>query len=85
MLFVHFSYFAEVSSFVVVCFRECVALQDPYCAWDLTLSRCVARDGPVWTADKRRYLQNVARGVDKSCPHSGTLPQHVQAAHTLTL
>ena len=46
---------------------ECVALQDPYCAWDKVESKCRALVGPAAT-DALRFLQSVAIGSHTSCP-----------------
>ncbi|GLH01245.1 Semaphorin-1A [Gryllus bimaculatus] len=47
--------------------RECVALQDPYCAWDTTEQRCTAVGSPDWSAGKRRFIQNITKGEHKAC------------------
>ena len=46
---------------------ECVALQDPYCAWDRVDGKCRALVGPAAT-DANRFLQSVATGLHTSCP-----------------
>ncbi|XP_066594900.1 semaphorin-1A-like isoform X2 [Prorops nasuta] len=51
---------------------ECVALQDPYCAWDKFEGKCRALVGPAAT-DASRFLQSVATGVHSSCPPSKSL------------
>lgn len=51
---------------------ECVALQDPYCAWDKVEGKCRALVGPAST-DASRFLQSVANGVHASCPPSKSL------------
>lgn len=51
---------------------ECVALQDPYCAWDKVEGKCRALVGPAAT-DANRFLQSVATGVHASCPPSKSL------------
>ncbi|XP_011869170.1 PREDICTED: semaphorin-1A isoform X1 [Vollenhovia emeryi] len=51
---------------------ECVALQDPYCAWDKVENKCRALVGPAST-DANRFLQSVATGVHTSCPASKSL------------
>lgn len=48
---------------------ECVALQDPYCAWDKIDGKCRALVIPAAT-DATRFLQSVATGVHASCPPS---------------
>ncbi|KMQ96434.1 semaphorin-1a [Lasius niger] len=51
---------------------ECVALQDPYCAWDKVEGKCRALVGPAST-DASRFLQSVATGTHTSCPPSKSL------------
>lgn len=51
---------------------ECVALQDPYCAWDKVEGKCRALVGPAAT-DATRFLQSVATGIHKYCPPSKTV------------
>ncbi|XP_046434488.1 semaphorin-1A isoform X3 [Neodiprion fabricii] len=51
---------------------ECVALQDPYCAWDKIEGKCRALVGPAAT-DASRFLQSVASGIHASCPPSKSL------------
>lgn len=46
---------------------ECVALQDPYCAWDRVDGKCVSLVGPAST-DASRFLQSVSTGLHTSCP-----------------
>lgn len=49
--------------------RDCVALQDPHCAWDLKQSKCVE----VNSATSRQSLvQDILNGDSKKC---GSLPQ----------
>lgn len=50
-----------------VCYRECVALQDPYCAWDNVEQRCTAVGSPDWSAGKKRFIQSIAHGEHKAC------------------
>ncbi|PSN57450.1 Semaphorin-1A [Blattella germanica] len=47
--------------------RECVALQDPYCAWDNVEQRCTAVGSPDWSAGKKRFIQSIAHGEHKAC------------------
>ncbi|XP_063238903.1 semaphorin-1A-like isoform X10 [Bacillus rossius redtenbacheri] len=47
--------------------RECVALQDPYCAWDTTLQRCVGVGYPDGAPGAARLVQSVARGEHPAC------------------
>ena len=50
---------------------ECVALQDPYCAWDKVEGKCRALVGPAANdANEARFLQSVATGAHASCPPS---------------
>jgi len=47
---------------------DCVALQDPYCAWDKRASRCSSGD---WTSNMANsYLQSVVSGKHPECPTS---------------
>lgn len=46
--------------------RDCVALQDPYCAWDVRASRCSSGD---WTSNMANsFLQSVVTGKHPQCP-----------------
>lgn len=48
-------------------FSECVALQDPYCAWDKTMGACrsvASSRGP----DEKFFFQNIANGSTPFCP-----------------
>lgn len=67
---------------VLTC-SECVALQDPYCAWDSTDNKCRALVGPGVT-DASRFLQSVATGLHAACPTSKIPkdPGHVGAMST---
>ncbi|XP_069678505.1 semaphorin-1A isoform X4 [Periplaneta americana] len=47
--------------------RECVALQDPYCAWDNVEARCTAVGSPDWSAGKKRFIQSISHGEHKAC------------------
>ncbi|VVD05526.1 unnamed protein product, partial [Leptidea sinapis] len=51
--------------------RECVALQDPYCAWDKQAGRCRAYTHGVsrWL-DENSFYQSVSTGSHAACPHS---------------
>lgn len=45
---------------------ECVALQDPYCAWETRSSRCSSGD---WTKNMASsFLQSVSTGEHPKCP-----------------
>ena len=47
---------------------DCVALQDPYCAWDVRASRCSSGD---WTSNMAKaFLQAVVTGKHAQCPAS---------------
>ena len=46
--------------------EECVALQDPYCAWDVRSLRCSSGD---WTANMAEsFIQSIEQGVHAFCP-----------------
>ncbi|KAG1681096.1 Semaphorin-1A [Nymphon striatum] len=45
---------------------ECVALQDPYCAWDTASQRCGSNGYPNWSAND--FIQNVKEGYHSECP-----------------
>ena len=48
---------------------DCVALQDPYCAWDKRASRCSSGD---WTSNMANsFLQSVGTGKHSLCPLMG--------------
>ncbi len=48
---------------------ECVALQDPYCAWEVRSARCSSGD---WTKNMAgAFLQSVATGAHSKCPGGG--------------
>jgi semaphorin 6 len=68
--------------------RECVDLQDPYCAWDIVERRCTAVGSRDWSADKEIFIQNIAVGEHKACgrvttPSDGKPP--VYTAKTLSI
>ncbi|XP_063220879.1 semaphorin-1A isoform X2 [Bacillus rossius redtenbacheri] len=48
---------------------ECVALQDPYCAWDKQSQKCRAVGAPRWS-DEKFFYQSIATGVHAACPAS---------------
>lgn len=50
---------------------ECVALQDPYCAWDKIQGKCRSHGAPRWM-EENYYYQSVATGQHAACP-SGKL------------
>lgn len=45
---------------------ECVALQDPYCAFDLQRQQCTSSRSRFWNRDN--FVQNVEDGWDPRCP-----------------
>ncbi|KAF0305032.1 Semaphorin-1A [Amphibalanus amphitrite] len=57
------------STKITVC-GECVALQDPYCAWHLRRKRCVPVDFERLSASE--LVQNVREGVSRHCPEGVT-------------
>jgi semaphorin 6 len=66
--------------------RECVALQDPYCAWDNVQQHCTAD----WSAGHNRFIQSIALGEHKACgrvapavPSQQKLPMY--SAETLSI
>ncbi|XP_065333547.1 semaphorin-1A-like isoform X7 [Cloeon dipterum] len=59
--------------------RECVALQDPYCAWSVLQERCVAGGtAQAWTSIGGRLLQNISSGEHSGCGAEATPPVAVQ-------
>lgn len=46
---------------------ECVALQDPYCAWDKIQGKCRSHGSPRWM-EENYYYQSVATGQHAACP-----------------
>ncbi len=48
---------------------ECVALQDPYCAWDKIAGKCRSHGAPRWL-EENYYYQNVQTGQHAACPSS---------------
>lgn len=57
---------------------ECVALQDPYCAWDKIAGKCRSHGAPRWL-EENYFYQNVATGQHAACP-SGELNGQYAAA-----
>nr|CAD7575037.1 unnamed protein product [Timema californicum] len=51
---------------------ECVALQDPYCAWDKQSQKCRAVGAARWS-DEKYFYQSIATGVHTNCPASKLL------------
>lgn len=50
-------------------YSECVALQDPYCAWDKLKGKCKAYGDPNWH-EETLFYQNIATGQHAACPIS---------------
>lgn len=46
---------------------DCVALQDPYCAWDKIVGKCRSHGAPRWT-DETYFYSQVATGQHQACP-----------------
>lgn len=46
---------------------ECVALQDPYCAWDKLAGKCRSHGAPRWH-EENYFYQNVQTGSHAACP-----------------
>lgn len=46
---------------------ECVAMQDPYCAWDKIVGKCRSHGAPRWL-EENYFYQNVATGQHAACP-----------------
>ncbi|CRK93680.1 CLUMA_CG007209, isoform A [Clunio marinus] len=46
---------------------DCVALQDPYCAWDKIAGKCRSHGAPRWT-DETYFYSQVATGQHSACP-----------------
>lgn len=59
----------NVKLITVFNFSECVALQDPYCAWDKIYGVCIfvaSSRGP----DEQFFFQNITTGSHPACPAS---------------
>lgn len=52
---------------------QCVALQDPYCAWDGARNLCTAARIRGWS--RQNFIQNVEAGWDPSCADGRPPPQ----------
>jgi semaphorin 6 len=64
--------------------RECVALQDPYCAWSVQQKRCVAGgNAEAWSAAGGRFLQSIASGEHPGCGAEGECPRPALSRDTL--
>ncbi|RWS17386.1 semaphorin-1A-like isoform X2 [Dinothrombium tinctorium] len=70
---------------------KCVALQDPYCAWDIADQRCTSSRKRYW--NRENFVQNIEDGWDPKCPdgrpfshkNEGVIPpQTEQHTHTNT-
>ena len=48
-------------------FSECVALQDPYCAWDKVQGKCRSQGSGRW-GEESYFYQSVATGQHSACP-----------------
>ncbi|VDP07992.1 unnamed protein product [Soboliphyme baturini] len=48
---------------------SCVKLQDPYCAWDVSISLCVGHTDGFW-ADHGNYVQDLMSGRSSFCSES---------------
>lgn len=46
---------------------ECVALQDPYCAWDKLQGKCRSQGSGRW-GEESYFYQSVATGQHAACP-----------------
>lgn len=66
----------------VLFLSECVALQDPYCAWDKQAGRCRSYSHGVsrWL-DENSFYQSVSTGSHAACPHS----QFITALYTFNI
>lgn len=65
---------------------ECVALQDPYCAWDKQAGRCQAQSttgpGAKRWADEKQFYQSIATGVHPGCPASKATSKAASTRHS---
>lgn len=55
-------------------YSECVALQDPYCAWDKINGKCKSYGASRWNDDTVFY-QNVQTGQHAACPSGRMSPK----------
>nr|CAD7592038.1 unnamed protein product [Timema genevievae] len=65
--------------------RECVALQDPYCAWDTTRQQCAYVEA---SAGKKKFVQSVTEGEHSACGRfktGGPGPVHPNHPATATV
>jgi len=46
---------------------DCMALQDPYCVWNLASSKCIAH-GELLQSNLDELMQDVSRGFNSECP-----------------
>lgn len=51
----------------VFLYSECVALQDPYCAWDKVHGKCRSNSETDFF-NENNYYQSVATGQHSACP-----------------
>ncbi|KAL7639028.1 UNVERIFIED_CONTAM: hypothetical protein RMT77_010562 [Armadillidium vulgare] len=65
--------------------RECIALQDPYCAWYPVLGICESTQN----SENQNYLQNVSSGFHQLCPIDvepsllkSSTPNHISTTET---
>lgn len=49
---------------------KCVALQDPYCAWDKSRNICTSSRSRFWNSDN--FIQNIEDGADDRCGPEGS-------------
>ncbi|VDL64898.1 unnamed protein product, partial [Nippostrongylus brasiliensis] len=56
--------------------NRCVALQDPHCAWDLTIARCVNRNS--WSGG--HFIQNIVFGQSEQCPEGIVISEELNDA-----
>jgi len=64
------------TSSITTC-SECVALQDPYCAWNPLTSRCVTV-GSVSTSSQSSLIQDISAGYSDQCPDNGKSTHHIR-------
>lgn len=53
----------------MICCSECVALQDPYCAWDKVQGKCRSHGSGRW-GEESFFYQSVSTGTHSACPPS---------------
>jgi semaphorin 6 len=57
---------------------DCVALQDPYCAWDKIAGKCRSHGAPRWTEETYFYSQ-VSTGQHQACPSNKITPTVIES------